>query len=183
MWTNILRWQNPRDTLDLVVTSNRHLEMTWDIVNGERRWSRTESDFVSLGLVSVTLITEPWLTLFARSVNVFRPGQAAALRQWLSWKVPSDIHQSTSKRRLTAGCFLPGTLRHSPARCRGCHTQERAFHISSVSVLLWFWRRIKSSATLLPVLSLRWAINIYVFCKSIVRILSSWRLKAWCHNF
>ena len=58
------------------------------------------------------LITEPCLTLFARSVNVFRPGRAAALSQWLSWKVPSDSHQSTSKRRLTADCFLP---RHSQA--------------------------------------------------------------------
>ena len=84
------------------------------------------------------------------------PAEAAALRQWLSWKVASDSHQSTSKRRLTGGSFLPrpGHFKSLRSQVQGCHKREIAF--------TFILALNKVSLCPLPrltlVLSLRWTI-------------------------
>ena len=118
-----------------------------------RNWLRAETRLCEArpgcepGVRQCRLITEPFLTLFARSVNVFSPAKAVALRLWLSWKVGSDSHPSTSKPRLTAASFLPGqqslgVTQGELGAMQRCHSGEIAFHISSG--LLYFWRRINS---------------------------------------
>ena len=100
---------------------------TLDIVNGERGWSRTESDF----WVSLSDCLDPadhWTVPHPFCKIGERVQTFIERRLWVSdW---AEKFRLTAISQLQSGDWLltasyPGTLRHSQVRCRGCHTSRR----------------------------------------------------------